>query len=213
MRALILVNLAAGVLVTAAEIGFVANEAGLLMLVICVGWYLAFPALVVGNLVAGVRYWRRYRLYSLLPLGSLVLAAAMNVVGAKCGRELVLRSTPCRPATFLTADTRQDLTRIAQQLLGNGFDLINTFPGKRTEVFMARGHPAKAVPAEVDACLRKHGFYRAAIDDHQAIVQFSHYRLRKWYSYIYATNRVSSLMPSHDSVPRDLGDHWYFDRY
>jgi hypothetical protein len=213
MRALILINLAAGILVTAAEIGFAASESTILMLVVCVGWYIAFPGLLVANLVGVFRLWQRQRWGSLLPIGSFALAVAVNVLGSDYGRELVLRGTVSRPATFLNTQTRQDLADIADRLLGHGIYIINTFPGERTQVLMETEQTKQEIPPEIVASLRRYGFIRTTIDDQRTTVQFRSWRFRKGYEYIYAKDGFKGLRDGMQPSVQNLGGNWYLQRW
>jgi len=190
MKALIKLNFAAGLFFAATTIEFARTESPLLLLV-NIAFLVGFCVLGVINLASIVTLWNRHGVGALAPFGSFAAAVVIWFFGGRYGTDLVLRGTPSRPDSFLRGGTREELTLMANQLIGNGFKEILLFPGKPTDVRMIAGRQQKDVRPEVLAALRRFGFQTVYVDDVQGIVQFSYNHLRHWYDYTWAKNGLS----------------------
>jgi hypothetical protein len=190
MRALVKLNLVAGVLFAAAQISF-ARTGDAILLSVNIAFLIGFFVLGVIDLVCIFTLWKRHRTGAFLPTMSYVLAAAIWLIGGGYGTRLALYGTPSEPDSFLRGETRTELTEIGQHLLGNGFKTISLFPGHPSEVHMIVDRPSRDVAPEIISKLQKYGFQRVQVDDFQQTVEFDYNHLRTWHDYIWAKNGLS----------------------
>ena len=190
MKALVKLNLVAGVLFAAAQIGF-ARTGDPILLLVNLAFLIGFLILGVTNLVFIFTLWRRHRIGAFLPLACYIVAAGIWLIGGRYGTHLVLYGTPSEPDSFLRDETRRELTQIAQHLLGNGFKTISCFPGHSSEVHMIVGRPSRNVAPEIISKLQKYGFQQVQVDDFQQTVEFENSHLRTWHDYVWARNGLS----------------------
>jgi hypothetical protein len=162
-----------------------------LLLLADMGFFLGIPALALANFISIFILWKKHHWRALTPLGSFALSAVLCFYATRYGTELVLRGTPSQPDSFFNDQTRSELTKIAEQLVGNGFREIRVFPSEQPRIIMIAGHERKDVPSEILTTLRRYGFQMVDIDDPQQIVQFSYNPLRHWYDYTWAKNGLS----------------------
>jgi len=157
-------NILTGPLLAVATVVVLKWEAGGILVCVLGLLLLGFLALGGVNLLSTFLLWKRYRLRAFIPLGTFALAAVISALGAYGGAELVLRGTPCRPRSFFQAEVREELTRTAEGLVGNGYKTIWIGSGVAVKVRMIAGLPQRDVAPEIVTTLRKYGFQRAYID-------------------------------------------------
>lgn len=191
MRILIALNFVIGFLLAASFIASDKTELAMLPAMVLLPGFLL---LALVNFIFIFKQWRQRRFAALAPFGTYVAAFALSSFVTRCGMDIILQGTPCRPDSFFNAQTKVSLTLIANELIDENRD--------------------KNFAPEIYVKLSKFTLKPLSVDTNQQIVLLGYYHSRRWFEYIYSKNGSTNLPPANTGygqpVAKALGDNWFF---
>ena len=191
MKTLITLNFVIGFLLA---VSFIASDKTELAMLPGMVLLPGFLLLALVKFIFVFKRWRQRRFVALVPFGTYVAAFALSIFVARCGTEIILKGTPCRPNSFFNEQTRMTLTLIANELIEENRD--------------------KNFAPEIYVKLSKFNLKPISVDTNQQIVLLGYYHSRHWFEYVYSKNGSTNLPPANTGygqpVAKALGDNWFF---
>ena len=191
MKILITLNFVIGFLLAAS---FVATDKTELAVLPGMVLLPGFLLLALFNLIFIIKQWRQRRFVTFVPMITYVAAFFLSFFATKCGTDIVLKGTPCRPDSFFNERTKVALTLIADELIAE--------------------HREENFTPEIYAKLSKYDLKPICVDTNRNIVLLGHYHSRRWFEYLYSKNGSTNLPPANTGyaqpVAKALGDNWFF---